>query len=163
VQLYSVVNVLSRSDLVRIARSVAREVNIVGELQISETTYDNAPFGEFAHSEVHLSSTEQESCPIIVSLFEEEGADGYVTVSFGGSYHEIWFLPPDKTLSIVKNFFIALMKGNYEEWRQSRTKNDSVYGLLKDDHGNVLYSDFGRRSPDELIRRGYRHKDFRPY
>lgn len=153
---------LSRANLISLAESVAREVGILGELRAQEEVHDKAPWGEFAYSDVRLSSSEEDSCPITITLFEEGDPD--VTISFGGSYHEIWLLSPDKTLAVVRNFLAALMCGRYEEWRRIEGGEDArVYGRLTDGAGKVLYSDFGRVSTDKLTRRGYTRKTFRPY
>jgi len=155
---------MSRADLVSLARSVAGELEIEGRLEVREESFEQAPFGEFAHSEVRVSSSAPGSCPVVLALFEEEDAAGSVTISFGGSYHEVWSLPRDQTLAVAREFLVALMQGNYVEWRRDDGGGEpDVYGLLTAGDGTVLYSDFGRVSADSLEKRGYLRKTYRHY
>ena len=127
---------LRPADLASLAESVAREAAISGALKIAVESDDKAPFGDFSHSDIRLSSSEPGSCPITLSLFEDGDADGWVTISFGASYHEAWFLPPKETLDVVEEFLRAVMRGDYEEWqRPDRDEDHDVYGHLTDGHG----------------------------
>lgn len=153
---------LDREELRKAVQQAAAAAHIQGELTIEEYAHTDAPFGPYAHRDVCVKSTEPNSCPITLSLFEEGNADGYVTISFGSSYYEAWFLSAPETLAVVRRFLIAIMQGRYEEWREAG-EGDRAYGLLVDEAGSVLYSDIERTSREKLVKRGFEHKKFSRY
>jgi len=157
-------NPLDADGVVELVEGIARGLPIAGELELRGESYEEAPVGKVRHSDIHVSSSRQGCCPITITLFEDGKSAGWLTISFGASYCEIWGKPRRETVSEARDLLTAVMEGRLEVWRKPDDRDgEDVYGLLVARDGTVLHDDFGRTSPDDLEHRGYVRRLSEPY